>query len=228
LRNKRHGSQARVVRSSIIFSFIGKKLGVTAKRSTELALFPLSATLFPGGRLSLKVFEQRYYELAKNCISSGESFGIVTLNAGNEVGADQSFAKIGTAVTIASFDAPQPNVFALDVIGDQRFEIVSSRVRSNGLHHAQVRWIPAEAVIPLSPQFEPLAALLKPVVDALGETRFAPPFDFADSTWVGNRLAEILTIPPAIKQTLLEINDAELRLKTLNQLISRGVKPASQ
>jgi uncharacterized protein len=174
------------------------------------------------------VFEQRYYELAKNCISSGESFGIVTLNAGNEVGADQSFAKIGTSVTIASFDAPQPNVFALDVIGDQRFEILSSRVRSNGLHHAQVRWIPAEKAVPLSPQYESIAALLKPVVEALGETRFAPPFDFNDSTWVGSRLAEILTMPPSIKQSLLEINDAELRLKTLNQLISRGVKPSSQ
>jgi uncharacterized protein len=197
-------------------------------RSTELSLFPLSATLFPGGRLSLKVFEQRYYELAKNCINLGESFGIVTLNVGNEVGANQSFAKIGTAVTIASFDAPQPNVFALDVIGDQRFEIVASRVRSNGLHMAQVRWIPAEAAVPLAPQYESLAALLKPVVDSLGETRFAPPYEFADSTWVGNRLAEILTIPPTIKQSLLEINDAELRLKTLNQLISRGIKPTSQ
>jgi uncharacterized protein len=198
---------------------------VPASRNAELALFPLSATIFPGGRLSLKVFEQRYYELAKNCISSGEPFGIVTLNAGNEVGVDQSFAKIGTSVTIASFDAPQPNVFALDVIGDQRFEIVSSRVRSNGLHHAQVRWIPAEASVPLSPQYESIAALLRPVVDALGETRFAPPFDFNDSTWVGSRIAEILTMPPSIKQSLLEINDAELRLKTLSQLISRGVKP---
>jgi uncharacterized protein len=182
----------------------------------------LNTTLFPGGRLSLKVFEQRYYELAKNCIASGEGFGIVTLHTGKEVGTDQRFANVGTAVTIASFDAPEPNIFVLDVIGDQRFEILSSRVRSNGLHQATVRWLPREEKKALAPEFAPVLALLKPVVDGLGEERFAPPFDFEDATWVGSRLTEILSIPPNIKQAMLEINDAELRLKTLMQLISRG------
>ncbi len=194
-------------------------------RAEELSLFPLSTTLFPGGRLSLKVFEQRYYELAKGCITSGEAFGIVTLNAGNEVGANQSFARVGTSVTVQSFDAPQPNVFVLDVIADQRFEIVESRVRSNGLHQARVRWLPNESKSPIAPEYSALSELLKHVVNALGEARFAPPYDFEDASWVSARLAEILQMPRAIKQSLLEINDAELRLKTLSQLISRGAKP---
>lgn len=168
------------------------------------------------------MFEQRYYELAKACVASGEGFGIVTLNAGNEVGAQQSFAKVGTAVSIQSFDAPEPNLFVLDVVGEQRFEIVESRVRSNGLHIAQVRWLPAEAKLPVRPEYQPLVALLRPVVEALGETRFAEPFDLDDATWVGSRLTEILQMPRAIKQSLLEINDAELRLKTLSQLVARG------
>jgi uncharacterized protein len=168
------------------------------------------------------VFEQRYYELAKNCVSSGESFGIVTLNAGNEVGASQSFAKVGTAVTIHSFDAPEPNIFVLDVIGDQRFEIIESRTRSNGLHHARVRWLPREEAVAIKDEYKSLVDLLRTVVDALGETRFAPPFDLESATWVGSRLAEIIKMPPSLKQTLLEINDAELRLKTLSQLMARG------
>jgi uncharacterized protein len=204
---------------SIIFSFLGKK---KSTRSDSLSLFPLSTTVFPGGRLSLRVFEQRYYELAKACVASGEAFGIVTLNAGNEVGADQSFAKVGTAVTIHSFDAPEPNLFVLDVIGDQRFEILESRTRSNGLHQARVRWLPQEAPVAIKDEYKPLAELLKTVVDALGETRFAPPFALDDATWVGSRLSEIIKMPPALKQTLLEINDAELRLKTLTQLMARG------
>lgn len=172
------------------------------------------------------MFEQRYYELAKGCITSGETFGIVTLNAGNEVGANQTFAKVGTAVNVNSFDAPQPNVFVLDVIADRRFEIVESRVRSNGLHQARVRWLPNEAKTPLKPEFNELAELLKHVVGALGEERFAPPFDFEDASWVSCRVAEIIQMPRAIKQSLLEINDADLRLKTLSQLISRGAKPS--
>jgi uncharacterized protein len=200
---------------------------LAAARSETLSLFPLTTTLFPGGRLSLKVFEQRYYELAKECVSTGEPFGIVTLNAGREVGSDQSFAKVGTAVTIASFDAPQPNMFLLDVIGDQRFEILSSRVRSNGLHLATVRWLPNEEKKTIAPEYSSIVDLLKPVVEGLGEERFAPPYEFDDATWVGSRLAEILSIPPNIKQAMLEINDADLRLKMLAQLIARGdTKPS--
>lgn len=173
------------------------------------------------------MFEQRYYELAKECISSGEAFGLVTLIAGSDVGSEQRFAKVGTAVTIASFDAPQPNVFLLDVIGEQRFEIISSRVRSNGLHQATVRWLPNEEKKPVSPEYDSIIALLRPVVEGFGEERFAPPYEFDDATWVGSRLTEILNIPPKIKQAMLEINDAELRLKTLAQLISRGDQKAS-
>jgi uncharacterized protein len=175
--------------------------------------------------LSLKVFEQRYYELAKRCISGSEQFGIVTLNSGNEVGAEQSFAKVGTAVAINSFDVPAPNMFALDVIGERRFEVLTARVASNGLHKATVRWIAAEPSVPISEQYASLVALLKPVVDGLGESRFAPPFRFDDASWVGARLTEILQLPPSIKQALLEINDAELRLKSLLQIVSRSAKP---
>lgn len=185
-------------------------------------MFPLATTLFPGGRTALNVFEQRYYELAKNCIASGEGFGIVTLLGGAEVGAQQSFAKVGTVVSIASFDAPQPNLFVLDCIGEQRFEVLATRTRSNGLHVAKVRWLPNEASLPVPAAYAPLVAVLKPLVDALGTTRFVEPFALDDATWVGSRLSEIIKMPPTIKQNLLEINDAELRLKIIAQLMEKG------
>lgn len=165
--------------------------------------------------------------MAKRCITSGESFGIVTLSAGNEVGADQAFAKVGTAATINTFDAPGPNQFVLDVIGEQRFEVISADIGRSGLHHAEVRWITPEPQVKLRAEYSSLVTLLKPIVEQLGETRFVEPYEFEDATWVGNRLAEILQLPPTIKQALLEINDAELRLKTLSQILSRSPK-ASQ
>jgi uncharacterized protein len=149
------------------------------------------------------------------------------LMAGSDVGANQSFAKVGTAVTIASFDAPQPNMFLLDVIGDQRFEILSSRVRSNGLHQATVRWLPNEEKKPIAAEYASIVGLLKPVVEGFGEARFSPPFEFDDASWVSSRLTEILSLPPKIKQSMLEINDAELRLKTLAQLIAMGKSKTS-
>ncbi len=177
------------------------------------------------------MFEQRYYDLAKRCITSGDGFGVVTLSAGNEVGGDQSFAKVGTAVRIESFDAPAPNLFVLDVIGQQRFEITATKKSDDGLHKARVRWLDPEPEVRLNASYASLVDLLKPIVESVGEARFAPPFRFDDATWVGSRWAEILRVPPSIKQALLEINDAELRLKTISQLIARGqdsaTKPAS-
>jgi uncharacterized protein len=210
------------IQEPIIFSFLGRKQLSDHNRTGSLSLFPLATTLFPGGRLSLKVFEQRYYEMAKRCITSGERFGIVSLSAGNEVGADQSFAKVGTSAAINTFDAPSPNMFVLDVFGGERFEILSTSIGRSGLHLAEVRWIETEPIVQLPAEYLNLATLLKPVVDQLGEIRFAEPYQFDDATWVGCRLAEILQLPPAIKQVLLEINDAELRLKTLAQLMARG------
>jgi Lon protease-like protein len=187
-----------------IFSFLGKKKSAN-ERASELPLFPLATTLFPGGRTALNVFEQRYYELAKNCIATGEGFGIVTLLGGSEVGAQQSYAKVG----------------------EQRFEVLSTRTRSNGLHVAQVRWLPNEPSVPISPEYASLVDVLKPLVDALGATRFAEPFALNDSTWVGSRLSEIIKMPPTIKQSLLEINDPELRLKIIAQLMKKGQTAAS-
>jgi len=39
-------------------------------------LFPLNTVLFPGGVLPLKIFEQRYLEMTKICISDNRPFGV--------------------------------------------------------------------------------------------------------------------------------------------------------
>ncbi|MGD9836101.1 MAG: LON peptidase substrate-binding domain-containing protein, partial [Piscinibacter sp.] len=46
---------------------------------TELSLFPLQTVLFPGGLLSLKVFEARYLDLAAACLREQRPFGVVAL-----------------------------------------------------------------------------------------------------------------------------------------------------
>jgi Lon protease-like protein len=50
-----------------------------------LPLFPLGTVLFPGGWLPLQIFEVRYLDLMKRCERSGEPFGVVSLQSGQEV-----------------------------------------------------------------------------------------------------------------------------------------------
>jgi uncharacterized protein len=203
-----------------MLSFLGRK---SAKKLPDtLPLFPLGTTLFPGGRLGLKVFEQRYIELAKARIADGELFGVVTLTGGSEVGAEQTFASVGTAARLRSFDMPQAGIFLLDVVGEDRFEVLRAHKGKSGLQHAVVRWIPAEKKVKLPNTYSELGTILSQVMGRAGEAKFAEPFDLEDATWVGSRLVEILQLPPSIKQSLLEINDAELRLKTVYHLINRA------
>ena len=201
-------------------SFLGR---TPAKNLPEtLPLFPLGATLFPGGRLGLKVFEQRYIDLAKARIADGELFGVVTPTGGGEVGVDQTFAKVGTAARVRSFDMPQAGIFLLDLVGEDRFEVLRATMETSGLQRAAIRWIPGENKVKLPNTYTELGTILSQVMARAGEEKFAEPFELDDATWVGNRLVEILQLPSSIKQSLLEINDADLRLKTVNHLIGRG------
>ncbi|MBL8310355.1 MAG: LON peptidase substrate-binding domain-containing protein [Burkholderiales bacterium] len=202
-----------------MFSFLTRK--AAPSQPTTLALFPLAATLFPGGRLALKVFEQRYLELAKQRVADGERFGVVTLTAGGEVGAEQRFANVGTAVRVASYDVPSPGLFQLDVVAEDRFEILSTQVEPNGLHQAEIRWLPAEPRLPLPSAYADLGRMLEQVIARNGRDKFADPIALDDASWVGARWVEMLQVPATIKQSLLEINDAELRLKTVRQILQR-------
>ena len=44
--------------------------------STRLALFPLKSVVFPGEKLPLHIFEDRYKELIRDCEKTGMQFGI--------------------------------------------------------------------------------------------------------------------------------------------------------
>ena len=54
---------------------------------------------------------------------------------------------------------------------------------------------------------------------AIGSERFASPHRFDDASWVGFRLAEILPLRMDVKQKLLELTDAELRLAILHKFL---------
>jgi len=63
--------------------------------------------------------------------------------------------------------------------------------------------------------------LLERIAAEQGERMFAKPFRFESSAWIGARLAEVLPLPGALKQQLLEL-DGLPRLEILGRLISTG------
>jgi Lon protease-like protein len=191
----------------------------------SLPLFPLRTVLFPGGLLPLKVFEQRYVEMTKACMRDDAPFGVCLITQGEEVatpdGAIPEFAAIGTLARITNFDMPQLGILHLQTQGLDRFEVQSHRVDGSGLVVGNVTSIAAEPQHPLSDAYAPLARVLELIAARIGAQNFPADAHYDDASWVGYRLAELLPLPLSIKQRMLEVNDANVRLAALKQFLER-------
>jgi hypothetical protein len=71
----------------------------------RLAMFPLSAVLFPHGRMALQVFEPRYRTMVADCLAGDGEFGVVLISRGSEVGGGDVRVDVGT---VASIDVAEP------------------------------------------------------------------------------------------------------------------------
>ncbi len=185
----------------------------------QVYIFPLNTVLFPCGVLPLKIFEQRYLEMTKVCISESRPFGVCLIKEGQEVGTPAVPQEIGCLARIAQWEMPPLGMFHLLTEGPQRFRIVRSSVEKNGLIAAAI------ATLPFEPEVAPRDTLCKEVLQAIiakiGAGHFPAPHRFDDAAWIGYRLAEVLPISLDVKQRLQEMSDPLARLAELNQILSQ-------
>ena len=190
-----------------------------------LPLFPLHTVLFPGGRLPLRIFEQRDIEMAKTCVRDDTSFGVCRILRGNEVlpagGTAPEFAMLGTLARIETWDMPEQGILHVRAAGGTRFTVRSHSVQQDGLVVAEISPVAAEPRVALGAGFQPLAQLLELLAARAGPQQFPDERLFDDASWVGYRLCELLPLPLSIKQSILEINDAEVRLSILQGFLKQ-------
>lgn len=190
-------------------------------KPVALPLFPLSTVVFPGGRLPLRIFEQRYLDLIKHAIADGSPFGICGIREGNEVGTPAVPYTVGTRVRIVEWDMPQTGIFHIDTEGLDRFVIRSTHTEASGLLVGQVDSISAEATTAIPGEFELAAEVLEHIMSEYGNARFPPPHALDDAVWVGYRLSEVLPLKLSIRQSLLEMNDSIARLRILVEILKK-------
>jgi uncharacterized protein len=187
--------------------------------SEEVALFPLHTVLFPGGRLPLRIFEQRYMEMAKACLRDNAPFGVCLIHQGKEVGEPAVPVGVGCLARIAEWDMPQLGVLQVTARGESRFRILDQRVQADGLVRASIQLLPEGDDAPLPDAAARYAKLLERVIEqhpALLER----PHRLDSSAWVSARLAELLPLPLEAKQALLETETGRARLEKLDALVS--------
>jgi Lon protease-like protein len=201
--------------------------GASSREPSALPLFPLKTVLFPGGLLPLKVFEQRYITMTKTCLKDDSPFGVCLLTRGDEVAgaaaakSGLALAPIGTLARITAWDMPQLGILHLRTEGGTRFQVQTHTIAEDGLVVGQVTPLAPEPARALPDAFQSLASLLELLINRVGKENFPAELALTDASWVSYRLAEILPLRLPIKQSMLEINDSEIRLKVLAQFLTQ-------
>lgn len=194
---------------------------LSGRRARRVPIFPLKTVLFPGAALPLRIFEVRYMDMARDCLKGSSPFGVCLIQEGEEVGTPAVPERIGTLARIADCDAEELGVLKVRAEGAERFRIVSSDVQKDGLIVAEVEPLAEEGEAPDAPGLDECAAFLGKAIAGIGVERFVQPLRFEDATWVGFRLAEILPLRNDVKQKLLEVTEATLRIALLHKFLKQ-------
>jgi uncharacterized protein len=189
------------------------------KPTLSVPVFPLNTVLFPGAVLPLRIFEVRYIDMAKDCLKNAAPFGVCLIREGAEVGTPAVPEPIGCLARIAECDVEELGVLKVRAEGEERFRIRSTATTRQGLIVGEVEPLASEAAPAGVPGLEECADFLRKAIAGIGEQRFIEPFAFGDATWVSFRLAEILPLRVDVKQKLLELTDATLRLAVLHKFL---------
>lgn len=187
-----------------------------------LPLFPLGLVLFPGAVLPLRIFEVRYLDLVSRCLRDRTPFGVVCLNQGVEVGplAPVQLEEVGTLAHLDEVDSEQPGILRVRCTGGRRFRRRGDpSQQTNGLWTCPVDLLPEDTPRHPGPAMlqtvEALAGAIKALA-AQGRSPFAPPYRLDDAGWVANRWCELLPVPLAAKQKLMELDDPVIRLSLVD------------
>ncbi len=189
-----------------------------------LPLFPLRAVLFPGALLSLRVFEARYLDLVTDCLRTRSPFGVVCLKQGFEAGdlsAEVQLERVGVLARLDEVDAEQAGLLRVRCTGLSRFRITAPpEQRENGLWVAPAAerladdglHLPGPAMLQT---VQALAEAIRKLAER-GAEPFAQPYRLDDAGWVANRWCELLPVPMAAKQKLMELEDPVIRLSLVD------------
>jgi uncharacterized protein len=215
--------------ASLVASALIPVFGVTP---SELPLFPLQTVLFPGGLLSMKVFEARYLDLMAACLRERLPFGVVAMRtssspAGDKADRSADFESTGVVAELIEVDSTRTGILQVRCRGTSRFMLGARRQQADGL------WWVAASAVPEDVAVAPTAAVLdtvKGLANAIatlkgqGSQPFLQPYRFDNAGWVANRWCEILPISVTAKQRLMELDDPTVRLQLVDEYLrGKGV-----
>jgi len=181
-------------------------------------LFPLNTLLFPDTRLGLKIFEQRYLEMIKDCLKHEQGFVVVLISKGQEVGVVPEIFSVGTSARIVDWNLLEGGLLGVTVEGGERVRIADAEGALGELLVGETEILEDSGELDLETDAEFVTLLQKleqhPLVQAQGMA-----IDYRDLNSVMWGLSSLLPFSNAEKQCLLELEHPQLRYQTLQKML---------
>lgn len=191
----------------------------------RIPLFPLSAVLLPDGRMPLRIFESRYLSLVRHSLRTGEPFGVVWIRRGSEVAqrgrAAPDLGDWGTLARIVDWDQLPDGLLGITIEGGERFDLFDTEVQADGLLVGEVVIRPPPAPAALSPEWQPLAELVRTLQAHPHIERMQLSVDESDAWRVAWTLVQLLPLHEHIKYELLGLDSIDSLRLELNLILSQ-------
>jgi hypothetical protein len=195
--------------------------GIHSVSELVIPLLPLYAVLFPGGTLPLRIFEPRYLDMVSYCLRRDGKFGVCLIREGREVGKAATTYSIGTLVEITDWNRTSDGLLGIEVMGQQRFQIISRKVHANQLIEVIADPIANESAQEIPVDYLALPNLLEEFIRQIGKPYEKLPVDYGNASWISQRLAELLPMPFSQRQHLLELSDSIQRLEVIGSILKK-------
>ena len=188
----------------------------------DIPLFPLHTVLFPDGYLKLRIFEQRYIDMVRECSLRDCAFGVCLIGDSENSALPANHMRVGTTAKIHDFSTLDDGLLGITAHGEQRFIVQKTRMRDNGLLMADVETLDQTAAVVVPVEYSVLTMIAARFMEQAGKNYPSfRPRKLQDAQWVGYRLAEMLPLDNHEKQVLLQVSDPVERLQLLLEALPR-------
>ncbi|MCY4365219.1 MAG: LON peptidase substrate-binding domain-containing protein [Chloroflexi bacterium] len=195
---------------------------------TELPLFPLNLVLFPGMRLPLHIFEERYKAMIGDCIDRETPFGVVLIKEGPEVGGPAEPFRIGTSARVTQVQRLEEGRMNLLALGERRFDLVEivqeepHMVGRIAYKEEAVGELDSQVLSDVGQEYGVFLQHIATLAGAWNAPVEVPENPLNLSFEAVSTLTGSIELPQGMRQDLLEVETASERLSQLLPLLKRA------
>ena len=191
-------------------------------KENKIPVFPLGVVVLPGTIQSLQIFEPRYIDMVKNCMTGSSGF-VITLQSKSNDDIDFGIVKRGAYVEIIDFNNNPNGLLSITVKAVNRVSIKNIVQQKNGLHIADIKplvdpVVDDQALIAKHPE---LINILIQLRDHPRIKKLPIEIDLTSADSVAYHLSSLIPLTSQEKQSILEAFDASQRMNILSRLITK-------